>query len=730
MGREPVAGRLIWMQPLPLVPPGSIAVAEGVAFLEDDAGTGTVFVWGQACFTWDATDPGARRLAAVQLVTTRAASQRQVARAFSVNETTLWRWRSNYSEGGLSALLPEPLGPKRPSKLTSEKIAEIRKLRGSGASLLEVARATGVSTASVARATASVARATASVAPLVPLAAKMKEHRLVPLAKPADRSAEREAARRGLLEEAAPVICEGSSLAFVGALVILPALALTGLLDTAVAVYGAGRKVKGATRAAFYGIRSLLLSICFACLLGEPRAAGMTRLDPVAVGRLLGLDRAPEVRRLRARMAELANEKRSDELVMSLARAHLDARPEAAGLFYLDGHVRAYHGKADISKAHLARMRIAMPGEVDTYVCDRFGDGLLVWQSPPGASLAGELARVAHSIRSLVGNDARPTICFDRGGWSPKLFSELVDAGFDVLTYRKGASRPVPRSLFKGHVFTDEAGHEHHYLLADQRVRIPYNAGRRRFSCRQVTRLEEKTGHETAIVTTRSDPDPGLVAHAMFSRWRQENFFRYGRQRFGLDALDSYETEPDDPNRLVKNPARRDADKKVREAKESIEKAEAEEGRSATEGYSTEAEVLDAFARARAELKAREDNKAAIPTKLPLGQVRPEAVRVDVERKRIHDAVRMATYNAESGLARLIAPHYARAEDEARSLLREIYASAGDLEVVGNELHVRITPLSAPRRTRALAGLCANLTETETIYPGTDLRLVYSVREP
>ena len=127
MGRKPVAGRLTWMQPLPLVPPGSIAVAEGVAFLEDDAGTGTVFVWGQACFTWDATDPGARRLAAVQLVTTRAASQRQVAHAFSVNETTLWRWRSDYSEGGLSALLPEPLGPKRPSKLTSEKIAEIRK---------------------------------------------------------------------------------------------------------------------------------------------------------------------------------------------------------------------------------------------------------------------------------------------------------------------------------------------------------------------------------------------------------------------------------------------------------------------------------------------------------------------------------------------------------------------------------------------------------------------------
>ena len=55
------------------------------------------------------------------------------------------------------------------------------------------------------------------------------------------------------------------------------------------------------------------------------------------------------------------------------------------------------------------------------------------------------------------------------------------------------------------------------------------------------------------------------------------------------------------------------------------------------------------------------------------GEVRPDAVRLDVERKRIMDAVRMATYNAESALARLVAPHYARAEDEARSLLHEIF---------------------------------------------------------
>ena len=55
---------------------------------------------------------------------------------------------------------------------------------------------------------------------------------------------------------------------------------------------------------------------------------------------------------------------------------------------------RATSASTATEVAHVARMRIAMPAEVDTFVCDRFGDGLLVWQAAPGASLAGELKLV------------------------------------------------------------------------------------------------------------------------------------------------------------------------------------------------------------------------------------------------------------------------------------------------------------------------------------------------
>lgn len=714
--------RMSGVQPLPLSPSGSTVLADGIAFLENEDGSGCVFVWGAPTWSWDSSDTGLRRLCAVQIVNANVASQRQVANAFGVNETTLWRWRSEYSNGGVVALLPDQHGPKGPSKLDDEKIAEIIALRSEGKTLLEIANQSGVSTDTVRRGISSKTLG-------VPNAEiKEEESELIPLAAPIDRSLERQSARIGVLDEAKPVITQGSSLPLAGSLVILPALMATGLLGAAEKIYGCGRWIGKVKKASFYGLRSLVLCVVFSCLASEPRAEGLTRLDPVAIGRLLGLDRAPEVKRLRARMAELASEGKSDKFGLELAKNHIEANPLAIGVFYVDGHVRAYHGKADVAKGHLARMRIAMPAESDTWVSDRFGDGLLVWQSSPGASLVGELKEVTIKLRSLLGESSRPTICFDRGGWSPKLFKELDESNFDILTYRKGPSTLVEESDFKDYVFVDGGNIEHAYLLADKEVTINYDRGKQSISCRQITRLDKKTGHQTQVITTRRDEDPSLIAHTMFSRWRQENFFKYMRTHFSLDALDSYETFPDDSKRLVANPLHRDAKSDLDKAKASLQETERKAGLNVLTGTDIEETLKNTYS---AKVKEATDLKEALsklPVKDEVAVVRPQAVRLDVERKRIMDAIRMATYNAESALARLIEPYYARSEDEGRSLLREIFKTSADMEVIENELHIRINNLSAPRRTKALAKLCEELTSTKTRYPGTNLKLVYSVK--
>jgi hypothetical protein len=87
-----------------------------------------------------------------------------------------------------------------------------------------------------------------------------------------------------------------------------------------------------------------------------------------------------------------------------------------------------------------------------------------------------------------------------------------------------------------------------------------------------------------------------------------------------------------------------------------------------------------------------------------------------------------AAYDAESTLARMLRPHYSRADDEARALLREAFTLSGDLHIAGDTLHVRLDPATAPRRSRALHALCQQLTETGTRYPDTNLTISYSVK--
>ncbi|MHB2024457.1 MAG: putative transposase [Mycobacteriales bacterium] len=744
--------------PLPLLPESAVAVGPAAGLCEGAEG-GVVFVLGQASFCWEAGDDAARRLAAVQLVETKLARQVEVAAAFGTDAATLWRWQRAYQVSGLAGLLPAKRGPKGPRKLDAATVAGIQAASAQGATLAAIAAEHGVSTASVRRALGRVpatrdaensgaensgaenggadgSGAESSEAESVASASGGGEpalaRRALPvLPAPAARTGDRELARTGLLECAAPVFTEGAHLPLAGLLLVLPALASTGLLEAARGVYA---KLRGG----FYGLSATLLTLVFLALLREPRAEGATRIRPADLGRVLGLDRAPEVKTIRRKLAELAGRRRGAALQAALARAHAAARPAALGFLSVDGHVRVYSGTRRLPKAHVARMRIAAPAMLETWVADADGEPVFVVTAPPSAQLVSELRRLLPELRALVGADRRVTLVFDRGGYSPELFAEIVKAGFDLITYRKGKCRREPNKAFTAHTFTDPDGLTHDYVLAERGVRLalPKKAHKslgKTVGLRQVTRRTEN-GHQTPILSSRSDLAAGELAYRASNRWREENFFKYGRAHFGLDALDSYAAVSDDLGRSVPNPAKNTARKNVSKARSALARAEATLAAAVTGDGSPRASNIDvttqttAVQAARTALTDAQAAARAIPVRVPLAQVHPEAMLLDEERKLVTHAIRMAAYNAESALARLLRPHYARAEDEVRALLREAFTLSGDIEVIGTELHVRLDAASAPRRSRALAGLCAELTATETVYPDTELRLVYSVK--
>jgi transposase-like protein len=741
--------------PLPWLPEGAIEIAPGIGVVLDGDGGGTAWVHGMATYAWGAGDWACRKLAAVQLAEVTGAHKKDIAAAFGTDAATFWRWRKAYAGQGLAGLLPGKRGPKGPSKLTPQVTARIRELAAGGLPQAEVAHQCGVSEFAVRSALGRVgirkaaagqpdggeeAGATSAWAQdMLP-----GDTQVLPvLPDPVPRDGERALARFGLLGEGAvPVFTPGAKIPLAGLLLALPALAGTGLLESARAVYGR-------LRSGFYGLETVLVLLVLLALLREPRAEGATRVPPAALGRVLGLDRAPEVKTIRRKLAELAAAGRGADLQLAIARRHAALRPDELGFLYIDGHTRAYFGTRDVQKMHLARMKHPGPGTEETWVTDGRGDPMLVVIAEPSASLAAQIKDLLPDLRAVCGDGTEPVLCFDRGGWSPDLFADIIAAGFGLLTYRKNqAGKDIPDlddDAFAVMTWTGDDGRDREYDLAGTTIEVPVTSGTHKgeiLTLRQVTRRDK--GRQVHILTTigASQLPAAGVVYRMTGRWREENWFRYGRAHFDLDSLDSYAVTPDDPARMVPNPAKKAAAAAVKAARKTLADAEAARQRKLDQLRSpapgSQIVITNAIlARldvpveaARRSLQAAQAKAKATPAKIPLREHNPDLVRLEAQAKLITHAIKMAAFNTETSLARALNGSYARAGDEAYALIREALHASGDIIPGDGTLTIRLGPLSAPRRTRALAALCTQLSTTATCYPGTQLILRYEVGTP
>jgi len=701
--------------------------------------------------------------AMVSLIDQGWAEQKEVARAFGCSARSARRHQRRFEEGGLPALGRSRGYPKGQPRLPASRTRHVTRLKRQGLSNRQVAMCIGVTETAVRKVLRRMGwtepvpaqvrlavdgeganpklsalpneglcappSATASTADPRRAASPSHELALVPSMDddPSDRRFDRLMACVGLLDDAAPRFRPGTAIPGAGVLLALPALVASGVVECA-------REVYGSIGPAFFGLRTTIVALVLMALLRIKRPEGLKEHRPDTLGRILGLDRAPEVKTLRRKLSRLAGLGRSTRFGRALAERRVAARGAWMGFLYVDGHVRVFHGKTILPKTHVARMRLSMPATTDYWVNDAIGEPLFVVTAEANAGLVKMLPVILNETRSLLG-ERRLTVVFDRGGWSPKLFARLVATGFDLLTYRKGRCPRLPRSRFAEHKGVIN-GRTITYTLADQGVYLL----RGKLRLRQVTRLSED-GHQTPIITSRRDLPAVEVAHRMFERWRQENFFKYLREEYALDALVEYATEPDDPTRQVPNPKWNELDGQLRQARAALKVLPAEYGLKALLNPERRRPTMRGFKIAHGKLgkqileavkrcRELEMQRAAVPRRLPVGQVVAGPVlKLATERMHLASLLKMVAYQVESDILRLITPHYKRAEDEGRTLIQSVLASAADIEVSQTELRVRVAPLSSPHRTRVLATLCGELNAAATVFPGTNLLLRYDVAE-
>jgi hypothetical protein len=743
--------------------------------------------------TFDDDDIACRRLAMVQLAQLGVGTHAQIAAAFGLKPLAVDRLRRAYRRDGAAGLLPKRMGPKGPRVTGGSVDKVILAAKRAGKPTTDTAAKLGISPQTVRVALRRLgykaesrqerltldeperkpsSAALSAVPPALGVADPPEEETPHsgeavltrpamavsesgdvgvaqdasqpprPTAVPAvftmdtdasDRSFDRALAAEGLLDDAAPLFVDAEGIRDVGALLAIPVLVQQGVFYEALRVFGG-------IGPAFYGLRTSIVCLCLLMMLNLSRIQDIMQREPRAVGKLLGLDRSPEVKTLRRKVRTLALQGRSLQWMEALAKRQLEVPKSETMWLYLDGHVSVYSGKHRLREHHVACLRAARPSVMDYWVNQPQGEPLLVITGAPQEGLVRQVPQTIEKAKGLA--PGRPiTVVFDREGWSPQLFAKIKETeGVHFLTYRKAAAgKRLPR--LAEHLFTacalEGTGREGVYNLADTRIRISYSDGKRRkhLELRQITRLKAD-GKQTHVLTDDYEKPAAELARRMFGRWSQENYFKYAGEHRDLDALVTQEMDPADGTRLVPNPERAKPKAQLANLRARLRAAHEQHGRQRLGSGSTSRSSEDAHSvhvqTLEAEILRVQTQYSALPARVPWSTTHKGcgAVQPCVEVRRLMHVFRIAAHRAESALLELLRPHFADWRHEGRALTRTILHSSGHLRVTDTELHVTLDPLASPYKTRALTALCGELSRLDSTFPGTNLKMVFHVTSP
>ena len=669
----------------------------------------------RALFVFDEDDRAMRNLSIVAL-RRAGVSGIEVARLFELSPEHVSRLCKHAKQQGSAGLVGE-VG--RPRSLDPDGVARAYGLFDEGQSGASIARALGVSEATISRLLARRPRPEAAQLTLA----------VAPGEVGGETSGEDVGDDAGRAAETSPGEADGAADADAGAGIedaeaarsprprfeviaegvrdsrYAGAMLLHGFLERAGASKVLGALSGPGARA--YGAASLLLSATFGFALGASSSEGTKHLLARDAGAVIGLHRFPHLRTLRPRLSLLAE--RIDPLALqcTLAKAMLDADDEAPEVFFVDDHFVAYAGAAPVRKGWNTRRRHAEAGREDTVVVDDAWRAICFSSGPP-SGLSQTMLDPLEQLRSILG-EAKVMIGFDRGGAYPKVFAELERRGFDFVTYRR-APLATP-AVAPSRTWTLVEGRREYLNVSDETIAMQ-GVG----TVRQIS-IYEESKVVLQVLTSDKESPAALLARRLVSRWRIENAFKYLEDHHGIHWLCDYEMERSPDTAAVANPKRVAARRELRAKEAAVAALERAIGTTATSPREDLAETNRELGRLQDELglKRRERDQARaalqpIPAKVAKNELDPAASVASprLHRRALQMVCRLLAYNAELDLARSLNA-YLQDDDEYRAITRNLLHQPGTITYGQRTITVTLRPPDAPRVSRALALLCDQL---------------------
>lgn len=731
---------------LPGFPEGAERIGTSLSILLKD-GVVTYFTGNDNYFSHQEGDKNSFRFAITSLIANRHVRAIDLEKSsLGLRHRTLMHWLAQYREHGASSFFTIKKTQRKPRVMTNEKEVECTSLLAAGHYPAEVARLASIGESTLRKAIVRgqiilPVKITTPGVPQSPGSTKACRSRddaeaAEGIGTACTRADERTAAAFGLVQSATTRFEACSDVSFGGLLTGLPALCANGLFS------GIDRHLK--LPAGFYSCLHILLILGFMALARIRRPEGLRHVPPGELGKCIGLDRAPEVRTLREKLALMAGTGDPDAWIKELAKAWMDDDPDEAGYLYVDGHVRVYHGeKAKLPKRFVSRQRLCLRGTTDYWINDALGRPFFVVSKAVTSGLGDAIINdIVPELLSIVPNQPtdeqlaansrlhRFIMVFDREGSNSSLLQPLWEKRIGAITYRKNVKDVWPVQEFLPTEIIMPDGSHSTLKLASRETHLTKNST---FMVKEV-RCLTNSGHQTAIISTAHELDMVIVAGRMFSRWCQENFFAYMMQHYDIDGLLQYGAEDIPGTQQVVNPVWRQLDKAVSRTRHQLRGLQATLGAfpAAMDEATIQkhAETLEMTQAVKADLDALKIQRKGTARKVSLESLPPEERPTQLLplNKKLTDAVKMIAYRAETALVTILRRHLAK-EDEARALIRELFISSAELipDENAKTLTVKIHRMASPTHDRAIAALLEELNQLNFCHPETGCRFIYTL---
>ena len=741
---------------MPLIPEGATEINEKVSLFEENS-MAYYFIFGVPLFEHWKDDRTGFKIVISMLIHKGYCRNCEILKHFPISKGTLKNWVRKYKNGGISTFSHR----KKRSNcivLTESVKAQVQGLLNNGYTKSEIANELDIKYDTIRKAITSGRLTEPNI---IEIENRKEENEIKQGSNSSERSLIDSQAAMGVactrvtervlasLGKCGPVESHFSNaldVAYGGVLCALPGLEANGLFRHIGNHFEISR--------GYYDITHIicLLSFMFLCRI---KAVEKLRFEASGeLGKLIGLDRIPEVRKLRESLKELSSDENEvRNWSAELAKEWMDANSELAGVLLVDGHTEVYHGsQTKLPRKYVSRLKLCMRGTTFFYVNDILGQPFFRVEKTINDGLINTLKkdivpRLLKDIPNQPSNEEleedpdlhRFILEFDREGYSPKFLKDMwEDHRIGCITYNKFPRKDWAEDEFEEYHTIMPNGENVKLKLAERDIVIGSKKNEK-VKVREIRKLTD-TGHQTSVISTVRTLSFILIATYMFARWVQENFFKYMLEHYAFDSLMGYGTRELSGLEKVVNPFWRAANYKVNSVRSkyryrlarfaAMELHPEENDKKQVKQIKDKANLLEEINLFEKELDDLKAERATFSKHVKLQDL-PEELqfkKLESSRKLFTDTIKMIDYRAETAMCGILKTKLDR-EDDARALVRELFRKTANLIPDYNKkiLKVELHSFNSKRHNKAIKELLDNLNSTETIYPGTDMKLLYSI---